>query len=203
MSYSVRFLRPLSIAAFIWQKDRMVAIVGIVAFIIAMLCLLNRSLVDSILSTQTILNANGLGNVTAGAFSFMTFVVACFVFLNQKRTDWEESLPRRLWAEFVVDGDLVMLCEDASHIDDGDARSLAMQIGKQMSGGELKLLPMFDFVGPEVVMTEGGWARRSKIRIHLLEVPNEISKFRNLNERPAACFVRWQKNGKWIPDWRG
>jgi hypothetical protein len=199
----MRFRRPLAIAAFIWQRDRAVAIVGIVAFMIAMLCLLNRSLVDWILNTQTILDANWLGNAATGAFSFMTLVVAFFVFLNQKRNDWEESLPRRLWAEFVVDGDLVMLCEDASHIDDGDARSLAMQIGKQMSGGELKLLPMFDFLGPEVLMTEGGWVRRSKIRIHLLEVPIKLAEFRNHHNRPAACYVRWQENGKWLTSWRG
>lgn len=202
MSYFSRIAKSFEVLSYLWKKHRVLAIVGILAFALSAGTLLNHTLSETVSTTQSILDGSGIGNALTGAFSFMTLVVACLVYWNQTNQDWESSLPRRLWAEFVADGEVVMVCEDASHIDDGDARSLAMQIGRQMSGGDLKLSPMFDFIGPEVVQTNAGWIRRSRICIHLADVPTKISEHRQADPIQKSFLLRRMENEKWIERWQ-
>jgi hypothetical protein len=106
-----------------------------------------------------------------------TFCVAVFVWLGERRQDWEEQLPRRLTVRFVLlqDGkppQLVMLCREADLTSAADIRQWGQQIGKQMNQNEnLGLEIYFDLFAAKPQHAGHLWHKPYFLQLYLSELP--------------------------------
>jgi len=76
-----------------------------------------------------------------------TFVFALFIWYNEKRQDWQMSLPKKLTIHFIFNDKYIMTCHEAYLAHEGDIRNFGQQIGKQMNNN--KNLSMYPYMKQE------------------------------------------------------
>ena len=99
---------------------------------------------------------------------------AILLWLNGILREWKNSLPKRLTAQFQYQGRNVMVCHDALLVNEGDARTWALQIGQQMSGCQrLKFEPFFNLQerGIQKEKTTGKQYKAYIFTYYLTELP--------------------------------
>lgn len=129
--------------------------------------------------------------------ALVTLAVAVIIWYGEAAEDWEESLPKRLTAEFWFaepgrSERLVMVCRHAPLADEGDIRSWAIALGGQMDCGKrtLKYRPDFLLDPPEIVLgPDGAPCRHYRIRFTLDELPDRLTQLQV--EKGYLCRVTW------------
>jgi len=74
--------------------------------------------------------------ITSGII-FMAF----FIWYNEKKQEWEMSLPKRLTVHFKYQGKYIMSCYEAYLAGPADIRAWSLQIGAQMAKEQLLFYP--------------------------------------------------------------
>jgi hypothetical protein len=77
-----------------------------------------------------------------------TVTVAIFIWINEKRQDWENALPKKLDVHFVLGGEAFYRVENAPLASDDDIRQWGQQIGQQMNDNERLAFNGFKLAGP-------------------------------------------------------
>ncbi len=122
--------------------------------------------------------------------------VALLVWWGELKEDWEESLPKRLSAVFyLVDPETeqrrpLIICLDATLGGPSDIRAMAQQIGRQIAGNDLALIPQFEVAPPVLDLNTS--VRRYRVSMLLHDIPEAM---RNL-ESNAGRLVDL-RNGRW------
>lgn len=102
--------------------------------------------------------------------AFLTAFVAIFIWLNEKKQDWENSLPKKLDAFFIHNEEIFYQVENAPLTGENDIRQWGQQIGFQMNGGNLKFNG-FKVEGPNRGKdTEENYVMRYKLTVWLQSI---------------------------------
>jgi len=132
--------------------------------------------------------------------ALVTLAVAVIIWYGEAAEDWEESLPKRLTAEFWFaepDGSkrLVMVCRHAPIADEGDIRPWAIALGAQMDRGKrtLKYRPDFLLDPPEIVLgPDDAPFRHYRIRFTLDDLPERVAE---LQKEKGPGYLEWSLAG--------
>ncbi|CAN5562641.1 hypothetical protein BH10ACI1_BH10ACI1_11130 [soil metagenome] len=109
--------------------------------------------------------------------AFATIIIAFLIGYNEKRQDWEDTLPKRLNACFDFNGEAVFTVENAPLAGSDDIRQWGQQIGLQMNNNERLSFCGFKVEGPELETDENSNPKMQyKLTVWLQEKPNENSK---------------------------
>lgn len=110
--------------------------------------------------------------------SFVTLIVALFVWYSEITDKWEQSLPKKLTIEFMKEnGELVLLCVNASLPHEADIRNLGQQIGSQMCGDRnLQFCaPSIELIVGKVCHTQAiGFYRHFCVRFTFTTLPDNL-----------------------------
>lgn len=77
-----------------------------------------------------------------------TVIIAIFIWLNEKRQDWENALTKKLDVYFMLGGEAFYQVENAPLASDDDIRQWGQQIGQQMNNNERLSFNGFKLAGP-------------------------------------------------------
>jgi len=94
-----------------------------------------------------------LGSLWSAAdplIGFITPMIATFIWLNDTKREWINSLPKKLTVHFKYQGKYVMSCINAPLVGEHDMRAYGQSIGGQISGmrNDLPLDTFFDAIMP-------------------------------------------------------
>ena len=107
--------------------------------------------------------------------SFATIIVA-FIGYNEKRQDWENSLPKKLNAVFDYNGESVFVIENAPLSGSDDIRQWGQQIGMQMNGDKLDFSG-FKVEGPELQKDiNGEYLMQYQLTVWLEKIKEKTNK---------------------------
>ena len=126
---------------------------------------------------------------TDAILGVLTLGVAAAVWFGEAREDWEETLPRRLKAVFLLAGHPVFICEGATLLAEGDLRALAQQLGRQINRGrDLFFSLQFDPKPPRIQNGASGPERLYEVHIRLTK-PSEtlVELLRKHGEPTGLC----------------
>ncbi len=131
-----------------------------------------------------------------------TLAVAVLLWVGETTENWESSLPKRLKAVYLFEGQPVMVCEDSCLAAETDIRAMAQQMGAQINGGRnLELSPVFDIVSPRTETLPGaGTVRRYEIRMSLSRLPQRVAEIRQGEDDPIAVIRRHIVGGEVIDE---
>jgi len=109
--------------------------------------------------------------------AFGTILIAVFIWLNEKRQDWENNLPKKLNASFAYDEKQVFYqVENAPLAGDDDVRQWGQQLGRQMHGGDLSFKG-FNVKGPaRDTDSNGKYVMRYELTVWLQKADESIKK---------------------------
>lgn len=130
-----------------------------------------------------------------------TLVFALFLWLNGLRKEWEEELPKRLTVQYEYEGRNVMVCYDSLLTNLADARTWALQIGKQMSDCEkLRFAPFYNFQDRGILTNKKGNQYKSYVLTYYL---TQLPIPANGTEKSKKDFVWKLQNGciEWYPEY--
>ncbi|MBI4664148.1 MAG: hypothetical protein HY735_35580 [Verrucomicrobia bacterium] len=117
----------------------------------------------------------------------LTLGVATAVWFGEAREDWEETLPRRLKAVYLLAGQPVFICEGATLLAEGDLRALAQQLGRQMNGGrDLFFSLQFDPRPPCIQNGTSGPERLYEVHIRLTKTPETLVELGRKHGEPTG-----------------
>lgn len=123
----------------------------------------------------------------------LTLFVAAVVWYGEAAEDWEASLPKRLRAVFLHDGQPAMICENAVLVSENDIRAWAQQVGAQMAGErQLALAPFFTLGEPCLIEDGSQVCKLYEIHLHLRNLPARVVQIRGA-KGPGACLV-WRQH---------
>jgi hypothetical protein len=135
--------------------------------------------------------------------SFVTLVVAVGVWWGATARQWEESLPKRLYATFKdPDDKTIMLCQDADLSAEDDIRAWCQQIGSQMLKNNEKLLfsPFYLKRETEKVSLEKR-VKEYHVSIKLLATPEFIKKGVAEDKKQLPMVWRRKQDGSLDNSW--
>ncbi len=112
-----------------------------------------------------------------------TIILAFLIGYNEKRQDWENTLPKRLNACFDYNGEAIFTVENAPLAGTDDIRQWGQQIGKQMNNNQFLSFNGFRIEGPEILTDENkNYKMQYKLTVWLQEKPDEASKVWKYND---------------------
>ena len=123
-----------------------------------------------------------------------TLAVGVVIWYAEAVEDWEESLPKRLTAEFwfAPAGQPprpVMICRHAPLAGESDLRTWGIALGGQMDAGkrQLKYQPYFTTLPPEIIPDATGQpCRHYLIRFTLDELPERLAQLEATHGHPIC-----------------
>lgn len=126
-----------------------------------------------------------------------TLFVAIGIALENYHKSWKESLPKTLTVHFIHDKSYYLSCYFADLTAEGDIRTWAQQIGRQMTGGNnLDFDPFFNLKPPKVVKLKPSNLNYLHFEVnYLLNEPPKMKK-----EKEAGKYIRWFVAHKALPD---
>lgn len=132
----------------------------------------------------------------------LTFMMSLFIFINQIRIEWEESLQKRISVFFEFEGRVVMKFENGVVPEGTDLRAWSQQIGAQMGySRNLKFEPSIATTSPKI-----DWDKTTQEHFKLFTVTFELTElpfFENYQISPnvepdeakrKSAEQAWRKN---------
>ena len=123
-----------------------------------------------------------------------TLAVGVVIWYAEAAEDWEESLPKRLTAEFWFapagqPARPVMICRHAPLAGESDLRTWGIALGGRMDAGkrQLKYQPYFTTLPPEIIPDATGQpCRHYLIRFTMDELPERLTNSKLPTATPSA-----------------
>jgi hypothetical protein len=109
--------------------------------------------------------------------SIGTLLTAVAVWWEEVGQDWRNGLPKRLTVEFTYQGRVVMRCENARLVSEGDIRAFSQQIGAQMADSrflEMKT-PDAQLSLGSLIAADGGYEMHYAASFDLTTLPDKLS----------------------------
>jgi len=133
---------------------------------------------------------------------FGTLLFAFFLWLNDLRHKWEDSLPKRVTVQFQYGGRNVMVCYDALLTNLADARAWALQIGQQMSGSQRLSFEPFYYLNENGIQWNQKHKKQFKSYVFTFYL-KQLPLPDNVSEQEKENFKRDLEMGcfEWIPEY--
>ncbi len=100
----------------------------------------------------------------------VTVIVAVFIWYNEKRQDWENDLPKRLYVSFCLGDTVFYRIENAPLVADGDVRAWGQQLGQQMNDNQRLSFRELAISTPRLARDSKGAITLYELTIRLQEV---------------------------------
>lgn len=125
-----------------------------------------------------------------------TFATAIFVWIGERRQEWENSRPKRLTVCYLYPRDqdapkIAMLCVDAYLAGESDIRALGLSIGQQVCGGLLKYLPNIQESPGRIEFddNENEWLKKYEVVFQLWDEPRDKEGEVLVMFKNKACWL--------------
>ena len=118
----------------------------------------------------------GFSNWIDPLVGIFTFLIALGLWLSSIKKDWEAHLNKKMTVDYLFEGKTVMRCEEVNLSSEGDIRSLALQVGAQMTNNSrLAIEPYYEEKAPTIEWDEqkGNYFKHFRILFYLRAFPEK------------------------------